>query len=83
MELHIIYTENAMLISRKKYSSWQEIQNEFVDYKASLGPWSEDEVTEYLLDDYPELFPSVHTQISKLINEDCDYLPLVEYKNVD
>jgi hypothetical protein len=36
--LHIIFTGEQVLVSKKAYASWQEIQVEFDAYKASLGP---------------------------------------------
>lgn len=48
MLLQIIYTETAMFLSKKTYPSWRDIQDEFFDYNASLGPWEADVVTEYL-----------------------------------
>lgn len=38
-DLNIIFTEAELLVSKKSYSSWREIQDEYDDYKASLGPW--------------------------------------------
>jgi len=36
-ELHIVLTDERVLLS-KAYASWREVQAEFDDYKASLGP---------------------------------------------
>jgi isopentenyldiphosphate isomerase len=68
MKLHIIYTDNEVLLSKKSYVSWREIQDEFDDYKASLGPWGEDEVVQYLAEEYPALRPSAQNQVSALIH---------------
>lgn len=70
MLLHIIYTETAMFLSKKAYPSWRDIQDEFSDYKASLGPWEADAVTEYLQDDYSDLVPSAATQVAELVRSD-------------
>lgn len=70
MPLHIIYTEAAMFLSKKDYSSWREIQDEFSDYKASLGPWEADVVAEYLQHDYSDLVPSAATQVANLLRSD-------------
>lgn len=70
MLLHIIYTETAMFLSKKAYPSWHDIQCEFSDYKASLGPWKADEVTEYLQDDYSNLMPPAATQVADFIQSD-------------
>ena len=50
--LHIIYLASGMLLSKKPYSGWRPIQDEFGDYKASLGPWSASAVWEFLCDEY-------------------------------
>lgn len=68
MELHIIYTETKMLLSKKLYGSWQEIQAEFSDYKTSLGPWPADAVIDYLHTDYPGLDPSPAVQVAELLH---------------
>lgn len=68
MDLHIIYTQGEMLLSKRAYSSWQEIQDEYTDYQASLGPWGEEEVIEYLSDEYPDLEPSVEQQVMSLVS---------------
>lgn len=67
MKLHIVYTETAVLLSKKSYISWKEIQNDFSEYKASLGPWSIEEVTLYLDDEYPNIAESAATQISAFL----------------
>lgn len=67
MELHIIYTETKMLLSKKQYGSWREIQAEFSDYKTSLGPWPADAVIDYLQTDYPGLDPSPAVQVTELL----------------
>lgn len=68
MALHIIYTDANLVISKKKYTGWEQIQHEYLGYKASLGPWSEDEVIEFLEDEYDNLFPNAATQINEFLN---------------
>ena len=41
-----------MLLDRASFVSWREIQDAYLDYKASLGPWSEAQIVEYLQNDY-------------------------------
>jgi len=49
--VHVIYLRpEGMLLSRKRYSDWREIQDEYEDYMTSLGPFPE----EYLLDFFSE-----------------------------
>ncbi|MGJ7558366.1 hypothetical protein ACSFBI_30615 [Variovorax sp. RB3P1] len=71
MLLHVIHTETAMFLSKKAYPSWRDIQDEFSDYKASLGPWEADTVTEYLQNDYSHLAPPAATQVSELVRSDA------------
>jgi len=49
---HIVYCESRMLLDRGQYESWRDIQDAYQDYKASLGPWSEAEILEFLEDEY-------------------------------
>ena len=51
-ELHLIFTEEHVLVSRRAYASWREIQAEYADYKASLGPWSEETTVSWLGSEY-------------------------------
>lgn len=62
-QIHIIYTEAEMLLSRRVFVSWQEIQEAHEAYKTSLGPWSVDEVVEYLEDEYRDLSPPARVQM--------------------
>ncbi|HEX5278223.1 MAG TPA: hypothetical protein VFW42_11210 [Fluviicoccus sp.] len=66
--LHIIHTDNDVLLSREPYTSWREIQDAFPAYKASLGPWCVDDVTDYLQQEYPDLQPSAHEQVAMLLS---------------
>lgn len=67
MELHIIYTETEMLLSKESFPTWREIQDRYAEYKASLGPWEHDDVIDYLTFDYPGLEPSAATQVGALL----------------
>jgi hypothetical protein len=51
-EAHIVYCENRMLLDKGPYADWRAIQDVYADYTASLGPWSEDEILEFLRDDW-------------------------------
>jgi hypothetical protein len=51
--VHVIYLRpDGMLLSRKPYSDWREIQDEYEDYMTSLGPFP----AEYLLDFFSEQY---------------------------
>ncbi len=62
-----------MLISKKEYQSWREIQDEFPDYTASLGPWAAQETVDYLNKEYPDLTPSASQQVDSLLTEAHEY----------
>lgn len=66
-QIHIIYTEAEMLLSRRVFGSWREIQDAYETYKASLGPWSVDEVVEYLEDEYRDLSPAARIQMDSFL----------------
>ncbi|WEX18153.1 MULTISPECIES: hypothetical protein [Pseudomonas] len=67
VHIHIIYTHTKMLLSKKPYSSWVEIQNQYPDYLTSLGPWDDQAVIEYLADEYCQLSPPPKEQVAAFI----------------
>ena len=68
MDIHIIYTKDGMLLSKKHYDSWRQIQDEYEHFKTSLGPWNVDEVISYLSDDYSDLEPNAKEQVNRFVN---------------
>lgn len=74
--LHIIFTKDGVIISKKSYSSWREIQDEFRTYKASLGPWDQEQVAGWLSDEYPDLLPSAHAQVEALMSRSEEFRPV-------
>lgn len=72
MTMHIIYLENGMLLWKKAYASWREIQDEYSTYKTSLGPCEIEEIVDYLSEDYPELSPPAREQVMSLISSSND-----------
>lgn len=71
--LYLIYLENGLLLSKKHYDSWQQIQDEYETYKASLGPWSAYEVIEFFQDDYgvdEREWPFSQQQIKSFVHSD-------------
>lgn len=68
MQLHIIYTQSRMLLSKAPYGSWREVQDAFDDYQSSLGPWSDDEVIAYLANEHPDMQPSPGDQVAALLS---------------
>ncbi len=71
MELHIIYTESAMLVSKERFSSWRAIQDRYLDFKSSLGPWEAEAVIAYLSDEYADLMPAASIQIDALLRSEA------------
>ena len=55
MKFYYILLRDEVVLSKKKYSSWREIQDEYSDtYLSSLGPWSAEELLSYFADDFKE-----------------------------
>ena len=79
MKITIIYLENEMLISKKQYDSWRQIQDEYPAFKSSLGPWSEEDVVSYLKSEYPSINPKASEQTASLLVGDDVSLTL-EFK---
>ena len=71
MELHIIYTESAMLVSKERFSSWREIQYRYAGFKTSLGPWEDEAVIAYLSDEYADLMPAASIQVNGLLGSEA------------
>ncbi|MES2675939.1 MAG: hypothetical protein V4660_17005 [Pseudomonadota bacterium] len=65
-EIYIIYTSSNVFLSKKKYLSWYEIQEEYSDYVASLGPWSAEEVIDFLKEEYSDLEQNAEVQVTAL-----------------
>ncbi len=66
VNFYIVFTDKEVILSKQKYESWREIQNDFVDYKASLGPWCVADTIEYLNEEHPSLNPNAEQQIKSL-----------------
>ncbi|MBR8211164.1 hypothetical protein KDW61_21105 [Burkholderia cenocepacia] len=78
LDLHVIYTRSdRILVSRRRYESWRQIQDEIADYMASLGPWPPDEMIEYLDGEHPGLDPSAAEQVGTLVSSTE---PIIELK---
>ena len=70
IQLHIIYLESRMLLTKKQYSGWREIQDEFADYRTSLGPWSVAAVLDFLRSEYPKHRPFSDEQVRSFLDSD-------------
>jgi hypothetical protein len=50
---HLIFLRSGVvLLSRKPYADWREIQDEWDDYMTSLGPWMEEDVVNFFQQQY-------------------------------
>jgi len=72
MQLHIIYTETDIFLTKHPYASWRNIQDMYPDYKASLGPWEQGEVIGFLADEYSNISPSAEEQVLGLLSSSKD-----------
>lgn len=51
--MHLVYLRGGgMLVTKKAYAGWREIQDAYEDYMTSLGPWTEGELIGFLGDQY-------------------------------
>ncbi len=48
----IFFRAGAVLLSRKPYADWREIQDEWDDYMTSLGPWTVEDVMDFFQQQY-------------------------------
>lgn len=54
-ELHIVYLRpGGLLVVRAAGASWRELQDQYPDYMASLGPWEAEAVWAFLCEEYPD-----------------------------
>jgi hypothetical protein len=68
-QLHIIFIDEQVVVSKKAYVSWREMQAEFDGYKASLGPWNATTTMSWLEEEY-DLVPSAEEQVRSLVSSD-------------
>lgn len=74
-KIHYIILKDTILLSKKNYSDWKEIQNDFDEYKASLGPYNKEDLIDYLRLDFKDEneFPISLQRIESFFNSD-EYL---------
>ena len=66
--LHIVFLRSGrLLLTKKQYASWRDIQDEYDDYMTSLGPWDVDSVLDFLRTEYPTKPPFTDEQVRKFI----------------
>jgi len=49
----VVHTESGMCITTTQFADWRAVQDAFDDYQASSGPYSVDELIDYLRVEYP------------------------------
>ena len=50
--MHLIYLRSDQLIlSKRRYSDWRQIAEEYYDYTTSMGPWTEEEIVQFFTED--------------------------------
>jgi len=66
--LHIVFLRPVgMLLTKKQYASWRDIQDEYDNYMTSLGPWDVDSVLDFLRTEYPTNPPFTEQQVRQFI----------------
>ena len=71
--LTLVYLRNAVLLSKRAYSDWREAQDQFFDFKTSLGPYNVDELFDVLDAEYPEgMF--VRDQVEAFVASDAELM---------
>ena len=45
-------SSGSVVLTKKQYSDWKEVQNDYSNYATSLGPWSKEDLISYLKDDF-------------------------------
>lgn len=54
-QFHLIYLRSGpVVLSRKPYADWREIQDEWDDYMTSLGPWTAEDVLDFFRVDFKD-----------------------------
>jgi hypothetical protein len=66
-QVTIVHTRRGMFLTKKHYDSWRDAQDEFADYMTSLGPYSVEELIDYLDIEYPSSKPFERIEIEEFI----------------
>ena len=68
MLLNVIYLRSGgMVLSKKNFASWRDIQDEYEDYMASLGPWTVEEMIDFLGTEYQLNPPFTEQQVRQFV----------------
>lgn len=51
----LIYLEDCLILSKKEYKDWKEVQNDYYDkYKTNLIPMTYDEIIDFFKEDFKD-----------------------------
>jgi hypothetical protein len=59
-----------MLLTKKLYASWRDIQDEYEDYMTSLGPWDADSVLDFLRFENPDDPHFTETRVRRFLESE-------------
>jgi hypothetical protein len=83
--LYLIYLDfTASLVSKKRYSKWQDIQDEYEDYTASLG-MTVDRLVDFARGDWhydPDECALLRWQLETFLAGDADVLKLSDLQSL-
>ena len=52
---HLVFLRpDGLLLVKRPEADWRQLQDEYAEYMASLGPWTADEIAEHFALDYGE-----------------------------
>ena len=77
----IVYLEHSMLLTKRPFAGWPHVKAQYPKYMTHLGPWSAEEVIEFLDDDYPSTItqrtgPAWRTIIERFIANNLEEISL-------
>lgn len=49
---HIVLLENTTLLVKRETEDWRDLNAEFGDLKASLGPWTFEDACEWMVEEW-------------------------------
>lgn len=70
MEYSIIYLKSKIILSKKQFESWSDIQNLYEDYKTSLKLETIEEVNDFLSSEYRIDEESIKKMTENIYNEE-------------
>ncbi len=73
--LQLVYCESRLLLTKRSFEDWRQIQAVYPDYKTSLGPWTATQIIDYFPLDYGDNdthWPFSRDQILKFLQADCE-----------